>query len=372
MQILVLGGTQFVGRHIVEALVEAGHSVSVFNRGRTPDELPVPVERLRGDRDAGISGLDALTGRTWDVCVDVSGYKPRQVRSSAEALRDRVGRYVFLSAVSVYGDPEFGPVDESHPLATPLNEDVTEITNATYGPLKVACEEIVQDLFPGRCTLLRPQIVAGPHDPFDRFSYWVRRAGQGGDMLVPGDGSDHLQCIDAGDLARFTRKACEDGLEGAFNLAGPRLTWADFIETLGARNVVWVPKDVIAAAGLTESELPLYRPVGGPRSSLMHVSPERALAAGLTLSSTVATVMSVRMWLRGRHEPPALAPEREAALIALLRSPDRGNDEVRRVEPATDVVAEQSQRPLVRRAVSVRLGEGPDDDPPAGDRSPSK
>ena len=175
-------------------------------------------------------------------------------------------------------------------------------------------------MFAGRCTLLRPQVVAGPHDPLDRFSYWVRRATQGGEMLVPGDGSDYVQVIDAGDLARFTQTVCENGLDGSFNLAGPRLTWAEFATTLGAQNIVWVPKEIFTAAKLTEFELPLYRPAGGPRSSLMHVSNERAVAVGLTLTDPAVTVMDVKSWLQGTALSPALSPEREAALIKMSRS----------------------------------------------------
>lgn len=320
MEILVLGGTQFVGRHIVEELVRAGHSVSVLNRGKTKDELPEQVERLRCDRDHGLAGLESLTGRGWDVCIDVSGYTARQVRSSAEKLRPNVGHYVFISAVSVYGDPPCGPVYESHPRLPTADEDVTEVTGETYGPLKVTCENIVQDLFAGRCALLRPQIVAGPYDPFDRFSYWVRRAGQDGEMLAPGDGSDYLQYIDAGDLARFTRIVCEQGIEGAFNLSGPRLTWAEFMTTLGAQNVVWVPKEILQAAGVSEFELPLFRPASGPRSSLMHVSNERAIAAGLTLSDPAIIVRNVRNWLGSSNLSPALSREREVELIKLSRS----------------------------------------------------
>lgn len=163
-------------------------------------------------------------------------------------------------------------------------------------------------------------MVAGPHDPLDRFSYWVRRATQGGEMLVPGDGSDFVQYIDAGDLGRFTRTVCENQLDGSFNLAGPRLTWANFLETLGAQNLVWVPQEIITAAGLTEFELPLYRPAGGPRSGLMHVSNERAIATGLVLTDPATTVKDVRAWLCGRDQAPALAPEREATLIKMSRA----------------------------------------------------
>src|SRR5688572_26531891 len=144
MRVLVLGGTQFVGRHIALALLAAGHSVSILTRGRTPDELPADVERLRGDRDQGRVGLAALRGRTWDACVDTSGYTPRQVRPSAELLGDRVSRYLFVSAVSVYGDPIERPVLESQHRLPPAGNDVTQIDSQTYGPLKVASEDIVQ------------------------------------------------------------------------------------------------------------------------------------------------------------------------------------------------------------------------------------
>jgi 2'-hydroxyisoflavone reductase len=127
MTVLILGGTQFVGRHIVEALLAGGHKVSILTRGKSPDELPTQVERLRGDRDAGVLGLEALMGRSWDACVDVSGYTPRQVRPSAERLCARVKRYAFVSAVSVYGDPVHRPVRETHPRMPPADEDVTEV-----------------------------------------------------------------------------------------------------------------------------------------------------------------------------------------------------------------------------------------------------
>jgi 2'-hydroxyisoflavone reductase len=315
MNILILGGTQFIGRQIVQELPAAGHRVSLLNRGQSPDDLPPHVERLRGDRDAGSAGLDALTGRAWDVCVDVSGYTPRQVRPAAERLRTLVQRYIFISAVSVYGDPEDRPVYETHPRLPPAAEDVTEVNSDTYGPLKVTCENIVQQIYGDRCTLLRPQVVVGPHDQRGRLAYWVQQAMQNGAMLAPGDGSDHVQVIDVRDVARFTRTVIENDLSGSFNLAGPRLTWAAFMRILGAQNLVWVPADIISAAGLTFLELPLFRPERGPRSSLMDVSNERARAAGLTLTDPALTVSTLRQWLHGRNLPLALAPEREAELI---------------------------------------------------------
>lgn len=320
LQILVLGGTQFVGRHLVEALQSAGHVVTVLNRGQTADALPAAVERLRGDRDLGAAGITALTGRTWDACVDVSGYTAVQVRASAELLQGNVGRYVFISAVSVYGHPTTGPVDESSPRVPPAPEDVTVLDQDTYGRLKVTCENIVQDVYGERSAVLRPQIVAGTWDPFDRFSYWVRRAGAGGTILAPGDGTDHVQMIDARDVGRFATLVCERSLSGAYNLAGLRVTWEEFLSVLGASRWQWVPADRLRAAGVTEFELPLYRRNGEPRSGLMHVSNARALAAGLRITELSETVRAVRAWLPECRLSPAISPEREAALLAMCQN----------------------------------------------------
>ncbi len=319
MRVLILGGTQFLGRHIAETLLAAGHAVSVLNRGMSPDPLPPQVERLRGDRDAGPPGLQALMGQTWDACVDVSGYTPRQVRASAEALRANVKRYVFISAVSVYGDPQDRPVRETHPRLPPAGEQVTEVNGETYGALKVACENIVQQVYGDRATLLRPQVIAGPGDPSGRYMWWVQRAEQGGEMLAPGDGSDHLQVIDVRDVARFVATVIERDLAGAFNLAGPRFTWARFITMLGAQNIAWVDAPTLLAANLSFNELPLFRPERGARSGLMDVSNERAQAAGLTLTEPEVSLRDVRESLRGREPTAALSAQREAALIATAR-----------------------------------------------------
>jgi 2'-hydroxyisoflavone reductase len=317
MRILILGGTGFIGSEIVGTLLTAGHQVSTLNRGLTRDELPNQVERLRGDRDQAIAGLHALRCGSWDVCVDVSGYTARHVRSSAEMLQTVVNRYVFVSAVSVYGDPERRPVSEDQRRILPGGEEVTEVNAETYGRLKVTCETIVQQVFAERCTLLRPQIVVGPHDPRGRYAYWVQRANRGGEMLAPGDGSDHLQVIDVRDVAQFARIVIEKDVRGAFNLAGPRLAWSEFINLLGARNAVWVPAEIIKSAGVTESELPLYRPERGPRSSLMDVSSQRALNAGLVLTEPRATMRFMQAGIRPGNQPSWLSPEREAELIRI-------------------------------------------------------
>ncbi|MCD0165490.1 NAD-dependent epimerase/dehydratase family protein [Deinococcus sp. 12RED42] len=324
MDILILGGTQFVGRHIVLAFLAGGHRVSILTRGQSPDELPENVERLRGDRgEAG--GLDALTGRRWDACVDVSGYTPAAVQASAAELRDRVGRYVFVSTVSVYAEPGRHPVREDDPLLPPAPADQTEVTGQSYGPLKVACEQIVQEVFGDRATILRPQIVAGPFDHTARYPYWLdRAAGGGGETLLPGDGEDHVQVIDARDLAAFTVRVVEQSVGGVFNVAGPRLSWAAFAGVLGVRQPVWVPADALEGLGLGFRELPLFIPESAEQAGLMDVDAARALAVGLTLRDPAVTARDTRAWSAGVDLNYALTPEREAQALAAWREEQAG------------------------------------------------
>ncbi len=319
MNVLVLGGTKFVGRHIVEALAAANHSVTILTRGISTTELPESVERLTGDRDTGMPGLESLKKRQWDACIDVSGYTPKQVRASCEFLKDSISRYLFISSVSVYVDPCERPVKETNPLLSPAAEDITEINGETYGPLKVTCENIVRETFSNRAIIFRPQIVAGPYDHTLRYTYWIKRALQGGEMLAPGDGYDHLQVIDARDLARFAVTTLENNLAGEFNLAGPRITWEKFISFLTHQKVVWVNEKILESAELSFMELPLYRPEDGERASLMDVSSEKSEAHGLILTDPEVTAMDTRKWSQSlpTHGLPA---DRECALLALAKA----------------------------------------------------
>lgn len=317
MRILVLGGTQFIGRHIVEEALRQGHQVSAFTRGVSPDPLPEQVERLRGNRDFGTAGLKSLQSGQWDVCIDVSGYTAVQVQASADLLQHRVEHCIYFSAVSVYGDPVDRPVLETHPLLPPADQSITEVNGDTYGPLKVSCEQAVQKVFGARCTILRPQVVVGPHDPSLRYTHWINRARMGGAMLAPGDGTDHLQVIDVRDVARFTLLAAARRLQGVFNLAGPRITWRQFVNMLDPQEHVWVSQEILQEANLTFMDLPLYRPEHGPRASLMDVSPELALQAGLTLTEPEVTLHDTRQWMEKIEFPLALAAEKEAELIQL-------------------------------------------------------
>src|SRR4051795_8148375 len=182
MRFLVLGGTSFVGRHIVEAALAGGHQVSLFNRGTTNAGLFPDCDHRRGDRYAG--ELDALKTGEWDAVVDVNAYIPRHVREAVDLLTGRVATYCFISTGSVYSDLGANSIDEDAPLGEiddPTNE---EITGETYGPLKVLCERAAED-FKGTTVVVRPGIVAGAHDPTGRFTYWVRRLARGGRVLGP-------------------------------------------------------------------------------------------------------------------------------------------------------------------------------------------
>lgn len=297
MRVLVLGGTQFIGRAIVLAFVRAGHDVAVLTRGKSADDLPAHVHRFKGDRDGGTAGLAAVANTTFDACIDVSGYLPKQVRPAVELLHKSVQRYLFISTGAVYAPTQQLPVLESHARLQPAGEDVTEINGETYGPLKVTCENIVTEIFAERASIVRPQIVAGPHDPFGRYTRWILRSSEPGPMLAPGDGSDFVQVVDVRDVATIVQRVIETNTSGPVQAAGPRITWREFISLLGAQEPVWVKAAWLRSQGVQESKLPLYREHNGPRCEGMHMSSERARSLGVQLTSVQDTIASVRQWL---------------------------------------------------------------------------
>lgn len=325
LRLLVLGGTGFIGGHVVQAALTAGHAVTVLARGRTATALPAAVDLRHGDRDAGAAGLAALArgaADRWDACVDTSGWTPRQVQGALDVLGGRVERYVYLGAVMAYGDPALVPVRETHPRLPPWPHDVAstdDITGDSYGALKVANEDRIVAAFPGRCTLLRPQVVTGPHDASERHGWWLRRAARGGPTLLPGDGHDALQAVDVRDLARFALRCVTHGLGGAFNVAGPRVSWAQFAQALGIAEPVWVPAAALREAGLTFVQLPLFRPTGGRHAALMHVSAERARDHGFETTDLADTLAALRATLPATPAVERLTPAQEAALIAAVR-----------------------------------------------------
>ncbi|ULH14928.1 NAD-dependent epimerase/dehydratase family protein [Deinococcus sp. KNUC1210] len=297
MNLLVLGGTRFVGKSIVLAALERGHSVTVFTRGQTPDDLPAAVTRLHGDRS---EGLDALGAATWGACIDVNGYLPRFVRHSAEVLRGRVERYLFISTVSVYAPGERETTPETAPLIE-LDDPATEDIAAHYGGLKVLCERAVSEVYGERATHVRPHIVAGPEDYTRRFTYWPEALAKGEPVLAPGDGSDPVQYIDARDLGMFVVHLLETGQGGIYNAAAPFSSWREFLAQIAAgvgsaAELHWTPATELEARGLGWNELPLYVPRAADDQVLMRTDTAAAVAAGLRCRPLEETARETLAW----------------------------------------------------------------------------
>ncbi len=320
MRILILGGTVFLGRHILDAALAAEHEVTIFNRGRHHARLPQAVERLYGDRDGNLA---ALAGRRWDAVIDTCGYVPRVVRDSARLLAEGVERYTFISTISVYRDPSAPGLDESAPLGELADAATEKITGQTYGPLKAACERVVAETYPGRALCVRPGLIVGPHDPTDRFTYWPGRVAQGGRVLAPGHPEREVQFIDVRDLAEWIVRMVERGRTGVFNATGPArpLTMLGLLEACrkaagSDAEFVWLDDDFLTAEGVHPYiEAPLWVPGAHDTADC-----GRALAEGLVFRLLEETIQDTLAWDRSRPAGAAraagLKPERERELLA--------------------------------------------------------
>ena len=323
MRVLVLGGTQFLGRHVVDAALADGHDVTLFNRGQTRPELFPEAEKLRGDRDGG---LDELRGRSFDAVVDTSGYVPRIVRETIDALGD-VGHYTFVSSISVYASVATPPTEDS-PLAQ-LKEPTEEWREA-YGELKALCEGVVRERFPG-AFVPRPGLIVGPWDPTGRFTYWPERIADGGRVLAPAPPDADAQVIDVRDLADWIVRAADAGTAGTFNAVARPTTRAQLFET--CRDVagsdaefVWIDGDFLAEHEVGEwMELPLWLHDPG-YAGMLSVDPSAALAAGLEPRPLEETVYATLEWVHSGEAPaeaPAgLAREKEQRVLDSWRSKD--------------------------------------------------
>lgn len=331
LRILVLGGTGFIGPHQVRYARARGHTVTLFNRGRTGPGLFPEVETLIGDRDGK---LDALRGRTWDAVIDNSGYVPRVVRDSARLLEGKVGQYLFVSTGGVYAAfydgrwPE-GGVDEVTSPRVRLDEPGSENVGKHYGPLKALCEDEVREAFPDAATVLRPGLIVGPGDPTDRFTYWVVRPERAGEMLAPGASSDPILYIDARDLGGFCVHLLEQRTSGTFNVFGPRgtLTMGELLDACldatGRRaTLTWVPGATLTEHGVDPLGLFPWVAADGPAAGASHFRRERAFAAGLRFRPVAETVRDTLTWFRS--EPAerraklrgGLPPETEREILA--------------------------------------------------------
>lgn len=333
MELLILGGTGFIGPHLVRHAVSRGHHVTIFTRGRHQADLPNGVEHLTGDRNGQ---LGALVGKRWDAVVDDSATNPDYVRQSARMLENSVGRYLFTASTGVYYPYLKRGLDESD---TPHLEvkDAKDFSE-TYGVAKARCEREVQDAFGDRALVVRPTYIVGPGDTSDRFPYWPVRLAKGGEVLAPGRHDDPVQFIDVRDLSEWMVKLLEDGRSGIYNAVGPkeRLTMPEFLEQAKAAlhadaRFTWVDDyDFLAAQGIDEA-IPWAR-LAGNDDGMMSIRNEKAIAAGLTFRPLAATVRDTLAWWptvpEARRANPkfAITPEKEAMALAAwhARSASRG------------------------------------------------
>lgn len=327
LRILILGGTGFIGPYQVQYALDRKHTITLFNRGKTNASLFPKVARLIGDRNAP-GGHDALKKGTWDVVIDNPTSNPKWVRGAGEALKGRVGQYIFVSTISVFSDNSI-PNDENGSLNAPTNIDA-EFNAQAYGGNKVRSEMEAKTQFGANVTIVRPGLIVGPGDLTDRFSYWPVRIDKGGEILAPGTPNDPVQYVDAHDLSEWIIRLAESHTLGTFNATGPR-TPTNIAEMLyGIKAVTttdaqftWVPADFLREKQVRGwSDMPVWVNPVGSSAAFSRVNCEKAYAAGLTFRPLVDTAKDTLEWY---HSRPAaeqekarngIAPEREREVLA--------------------------------------------------------
>jgi 2'-hydroxyisoflavone reductase len=329
--ILVLGGTGFLGPHVVTSALARGHTVTLFNRGKTHPGLFPEVEKLLGDRDGH---LEALANRKWDAVVDPSGYVPRIVKMSAELLAPNVKQYVFISTISVYAKEDVVNADESLPVAT-IPDETNEDVKANYGALKALCEKAAEAAMPGRVANLRSGLIIGPGDPSGRFSHWPTRLAAGGEVLAPGDGSTPVQYIDGRDLGAWIVRVIEDGTVGTMNALGPekRVTMKDVLDACnralgGKAKLTWVDADFLDKQDVGPwSEMPMWIPNKDDYAGFGTLQNTKAVKAGLVFRPIGDTAKDTLAWLetvpedqRAKARSTGIKPDKEAKVLAAWKA----------------------------------------------------
>jgi 2'-hydroxyisoflavone reductase len=343
LRILILGGTGFIGPHQVRYAMSRGHSITVYNRGRQKEDWPGPVEELLGDRNT--RDLKSLQGRNWDVCIDNPTTLPFWVRDAGLALHDRVKQYIFISTVSAYAENKTAGADETAPVAHYTGQDAMAETQETlrahpalYGPLKAVSEHEAQRYFPGKATIVRPGLIAGPGDESDRFTYWPVRLSRGGEVLAPGDGSDPIQLIDVRDLAEWTIRLAESRTSGVFNATGPArpMTMREMLATIASSlqvrpTLTWVSSQFLEVQHIEAwRDMPVWVPAQGDTAGFANRSIQRALKAGLTFRPLATTSVDTLAWFRQQSETrqaklkAGLLPDQEDAALIAWKSSSRG------------------------------------------------
>jgi len=302
MRILVIGGTIFLGRHIVQSAVLQGHEVTIFHRGKHNPHLFPTVRKIKGDRKKDLSQLD----EKWDTLIDTCGYFPKDVRITASLMADRIKNYVFVSTLSIYRDFQKEKISETYPAKKISNPDVKKIDGHTYGPLKYLCEEEIKRFFPSRALIIRPGLIVGPYDPSHRFTYWPFRLDRGGNMVVPGSPQYPLQYIDVRDLAKWIIRMIEIKTSGVFNAVGPENTFTmGNLITIGQkslnRNVhpVWVKDSILLENEIVPwTDFPLWIPHSEEMKGFHRIDNSKAIENGLIFTDPEKTMQDTLEWFK--------------------------------------------------------------------------
>jgi 2'-hydroxyisoflavone reductase len=331
MNLLIIGGTRFVGRHLAQIALAQGHNVTLFHRGQTNPDIFPEATMLHGDRKTE-EGLTVLKDKQWDAVIDTCGYEPRFTKSSADILKDSVGLYCFISTISVYSGPFGVNSDENITLAQIENPDEATLTNETYGALKVCCEKTITDVFGDKALIVRPGLIVGPNDETDRFGYWPHRVAQGGTVIAPGTPDLPTQFVDVRDLAQFTLHAVQSKLFGAYNVAGKHWTMGDVLSACEeiapvGTTVQWVPEEWLIANDVQPwMHLPLWIASTDPDMlGFNRLSDAKAIKARLTYRPLTETVQDTLAWDAARIATEntwknTLSLEREIELLGMFKS----------------------------------------------------
>ncbi|MBN1971200.1 MAG: NAD-dependent epimerase/dehydratase family protein [Candidatus Delongbacteria bacterium] len=298
MNILVIGGTIFLGRYIVESLLSKGHNVTLFNRGKhNPGLYEGKVKIVHGDRE-NCDDLKKLVKENYDAVIDTCAYFPNSVIKSTSILKDCTKKYVFISTISVYKDEKLVGLDENYDFIDfKEGADRTKLDYSTYGPLKVECEGEVKNAYPFDSLIIRPGYIVGPHDQFDRFNCWIVEGHKERAMICPGDGNDYIQFIDVRDLSDFIVHLIEEDKMGVFNVTGNPIKYAEFIKVCkeianSDDEIKFLPWKIIEKDNLW-SCFPIYTPNIDEYEGNCRVSIEKAVSNGLKLRQIEETFKDV-------------------------------------------------------------------------------
>lgn len=329
MNILLIGGTHFLGRHCVNTALRRGHTVTLFHRGKTNPDIFPDIEHLIGDRR---SNTEVLAHRKWDGIIDTCGYIPSDIENIAERLAGNIHTYMFVSSVSVYKDNAVADIDEHYPVATmPDGADTTSFAIEYYGALKALCEEKAVEKFGDNVINVRPGLIVGEFDPSDRFTYWVRRGAQGGTILIPGGTHYPIQYIDVRDLADWMILALENRLSGTYNaVTPPNFTTLSRIVEIAAQKVgvsydfVYAPDDFFEKHQIAPwSQMPVWLPESmEDYAGFSLMSVEKAVRDGMTFRTPEDTVRDILEWdnKRDKSNPmrAGILSEKEEELLSLF------------------------------------------------------